>query len=103
MVCSGDEVAFDSCVAGLKKELHSRGRVHEVLERREDLEHPLGYELEVAVPHVVHEVDVGDVEHNAHDGAIPHVDRRQHGDRKQQVVDQVFSKGVDHSCIMFLH
>lgn len=78
---------------------HSRWRVHEVLERREDLEHPLGHQLEIAVPHVVHEVDIGDVEHKAQNRGIPYVNSRQHGDRKQEVVDHVFSKGMDHRCI----
>jgi hypothetical protein len=80
--------------------LHLRGRVHEVLEGREDLEHPLGHQLEVAVPHVVHEVDIGDVEDESQDGGIPHVNRCQHGDRKQDVVDDVLSKGMDHRCII---
>jgi hypothetical protein len=87
------------CVLCSKIRRHLRRRVHEVLEGREELEHPPGHQLEVAVPHVVHEVDVGDVEHDAQDGGVPHVESRKHGDGEQDVVDHVLSEGMDHGCI----
>jgi hypothetical protein len=80
-------------------ELYLRWRVHEVLERRKDLEHPLGHQLEIAVAHVVHEVNVTDVQHNSHDRRIPDIQGRQHRDRKQQVINKVFSERMDHRCI----
>jgi hypothetical protein len=44
-----------------------RWRVHEILERWEPFEEPGGHQLEVAVAHVVHEVDVEHVELKCHD------------------------------------
>lgn len=38
-----------------------RGRVHEILEGREDLEKPVRYKLKVAMSHVVHEIDIYDI------------------------------------------
>lgn len=40
---------------------HLRGSVHEVLKRREKREDPVWNELEVAMSHVVHEVDVSNI------------------------------------------
>lgn len=38
-----------------------RGRIHKVFERGKDGENPLGNELKVAVPHVIHEINIGNV------------------------------------------
>lgn len=39
----------------------SRGRIYQVLERGKHREHPLRNELKVAMPHVVHEINISDV------------------------------------------
>jgi len=46
-----------------------RGCVHEILERREPFEEPIGYQFKVAVTHVVHEVDVDHIDLKCKNGS----------------------------------
>lgn len=38
-----------------------RGRIHEVLERGKYREDPLRNKLKIAMPHVVHEINIGNI------------------------------------------
>lgn len=38
-----------------------RGRIHQVFERWKDGENPFGNELKVAVPHVIHDINISNV------------------------------------------
>ena len=46
----------------MKAEVNLRGSVHEILEGRTDGKHPVRDNLEIAMTHVVHKVDVGDID-----------------------------------------
>jgi hypothetical protein len=48
-----------------------RGCVHEILERREPFEEPARHQFEVAVTHVVHEVNVDHIYLECNDGSSP--------------------------------
>lgn len=53
------------------EKMHLRWSVHEVLERGESAEHPFGDNLDVAVPQVVHEINVYNVAHGCQKGGRP--------------------------------
>jgi hypothetical protein len=78
---------------------HSRWRVHEVLEGREDVEEQPGDELEVAVAEVVHEVDVGEVAvgHGHGGGAGAHHGEQRDGEQGE--VHQLLRERMDHRCV----
>ena len=46
----------------LKVQVDLRGSVHEILDRRKDSKHPVRDHLVIAMTHVVHQVDVGDID-----------------------------------------
>lgn len=47
-----------------------RGSVHDVFERGEDVEEPLGDYLEVAVTQIVHEINISKVNNDCGDRAV---------------------------------
>ena len=62
------------------------------------MEHPFWHQLKITVPHVVHEVDVNDIQHKYKGGAISHVNCGQHRDCKEREIDDVFAKRMDDRC-----
>ena len=62
------------------------------------MEDALWHQLKIAVPHIVHEVDVRDVQDNSQDRTTPHKNWCHHGDREKQEINHMFSKWMDDSC-----
>ena len=52
--------------------LYLRWGVHEILQRREGFEDPLWYQFKIAVPHIIHEVNVRNVQDNAQNRTTAH-------------------------------
>ena len=75
-----------------------RWGVHKVLERGEHLEAPFRNKLEVAMPHIVHDVNIEDIADYCYERSLPHKDGGQHRDRKQQEINYVFRERMDHRC-----
>ena len=76
-----------------------RRRVHQVFERREDVEEQLGHDLEVAVAEVVHEVDVDEVAVCYSHGGSAGAHHGEQRDGEQGEVHQLLRERVDHRCI----
>lgn len=75
-----------------------RGRTHEVFERGEDFEQPVGNQLKVAVTKVVHEVKVSFISSHGNNGVGSGDQHRRQWDCKQRKIHQVFSKRMNYSC-----
>lgn len=75
-----------------------RWRVHEILERREPCEEPAGYQLEVAVPHVVHEINVNQIHLECNYGSSSSQGTGDQWDREEQFVGNELSKRMDDGC-----
>ena len=54
-----------------------RGGIHKILEEGKYGEEPLGHELEVAVPHVVHEINIRNVAKKSYNAACSGEDHGQ--------------------------
>lgn len=75
-----------------------RRRVDEVLEGREEREEALRYVLEVAVSHVVHEVDVGYVARKRDHGSRLRPQGREQRYGEEGEVGYVLPERMDHRC-----
>lgn len=73
-----------------------RGSVHEVLERWEGTEEPQGNKLQVAVPHIVHEINVANVGHEGQKGRCSSLSGRQQRKGEQYEISQVLCEWMDH-------
>lgn len=79
--------------------MNLRGSIHEILERREDLEEPVRDKLKVTMPHVVHKVNECHIEKNSKNGACLGKDGGQQRNKEEKVVHYMLCKWMNHSCM----
>lgn len=76
---SGLLICWSDCELDVKI-LYLRWSIYEILERRKSLEHPLWHQLKIAVAHVIHEINVSNVQDTSQDRTTAHKNWRQYGD-----------------------